>query len=106
MCETLALDREKAPAGTRAFAKNITAEEAALSTHNSTVPLPAGRRPRFYVARSAKQLTGIAHQTIAKYLTPDAWSVSMRGDKSWPMWEESRLLAWAAERREAQGGAR
>jgi hypothetical protein len=51
-------------------------------------------------------LTGIAKQTIAKYLPHDACSVSEDGAKLWPLWEESRLLAWAADWRATRGGAK
>jgi hypothetical protein len=74
-----------------------------MSENNLTRLSPGDQKPSFYTVNAAKRLTGIAPQTIKKYLPPDAWLVSIKGDKLFPAWLASTLEAWAAGRRDLQG---
>jgi hypothetical protein len=70
-------------------------------SENSLPPALSGEQlqlPRYYNRNAAKRLTGYAHQTIFAHVPPDAWAVSVKGDKDYPLWLESTLAAWAAER--------
>ena len=60
-------------------------------------------KPVFYNLNAAAKLTGIGHPTIRKYAPPDAWLISVKGDKSYPVWLASTLEPWAAEFRATHG---
>jgi hypothetical protein len=67
--------------------------------------LSSSQLPRLYTARAGAHLSGVSAPTVRKLVKPDAWLISERGDKKFPVYTEETLRAFAAERK-ARGGVR
>ena len=76
-----------------------------MSTDNGSAALPArqSQLPRYYTANSARALTGHHPETIRANVPADAYAVSVKGDKQYPLWLAATLTAWAAGRRGQSG---
>jgi hypothetical protein len=68
-----------------------------VSKNNRTWFLPGTPQPEFYTARAAEKVIGFTTPTIRARITPDAWTVSIKGDKRFPLYLRSTLEQWAAE---------
>jgi hypothetical protein len=76
-----------------------------MSTHQSSEELQAGQKPRYFTARAGASLAGVAPHTVRKRIEPDAYLLAEKGDKTYGVYTEVTLRAFAAELREAQGRA-
>ena len=56
----------------------------------------------FLTAKPAAEVVGITRATLVRYVAPDAWYESTKGDKRHPLWLRSTVEAFRAER---DGGA-
>lgn len=67
-------------------------------------PLPVSRDLRLHSNASARKRTGIHdHRGLPRKIAPDGWIYSS-GGKRYPVWLESTIENWCAER-DAQDGA-
>jgi hypothetical protein len=75
-------------------------------SQDSDSPL-SSTTPLYYTLRPAATVAGVAHQTLAKHLAPDARYGSIKGDKQFPLWSAESLAAFRARwaNGEISGGA-
>ena len=75
-----------------------------MSIPDSSVPLPATQKPRYFTNRAGAPVAGVTPPTLRKYVEPDGWLVSEDGKKQFPVYLQETLERWGAERH--AGGAK